>query len=111
QLLFAHAGRARHIELLRNLRQRSNAHVLERGEVDALYLFRCGDRAVATGRLRLRGFGLRGCASLSISFHSSSSPSPVTAETGITGSSKTDSSSLSARIRSPRAILSIFVAT
>ena len=57
------------------------------------------------------GCGLRLFASLSISFHSSSSPSPVTAETGSTESSNTDSSSLSARIRWPRASLSILVAT
>jgi hypothetical protein len=67
----------------------------------------------------LRGLGwllrrvllLRLFASLSISFHSSSNPSPVTAETGSTDVSNTDSNSLIARIRSPRASLSIFVAT
>jgi len=59
----------------------------------------------------LRGLGLRLFASLSISFHSSSNPSPVTAETGSTESANTDSSCPIARIRSPRASLSIFVAT
>lgn len=56
--------------------------------------------------LRLRLF-----TRLSIRFHSSSIPSPVTAETGSTGASNTDSSCLIARIRSPRASLSILVAT
>ena len=69
---------------------------------------RCLWRAAGAGCAVLR---LRLFASLSISFHSSSSPSPVTAETGSTESSNTDSSSLSARIRSPRASLSILVAT
>ena len=109
QLLLAHAGRARHVELLGDLGERADAHVLERGEIDALYLFGGGSAffggrgAVALGgRLRLLAAPvavLRLFASLSISFHSSSSPSPVTAETGSTESSKTDSSSLSARIR------------
>ena len=53
-----------------------------------------GRPAVGARRLRLRGCGLRLLSSLSISFHSSSSPSPVTAETGSTGSSNTDSSAL-----------------
>ena len=127
QLLLAHAGRARHVELLGDLRQRADAHVLERREIDALYLFGgCSALVVfasAVGPLplplpaaaaRLLGLLLLGrglFARLSISFHSSSNPSPVTAETGSTESSNTDSSCLSARIRSPRASLSIFVAT
>ena len=37
QLLLAHAGRARHVELLGDLGQRADAHVLERRELDALY--------------------------------------------------------------------------
>src|SRR3954468_22949091 len=37
QLLLPHAGRSRHVELLRNLRERSDAHILERGKIDALY--------------------------------------------------------------------------
>jgi hypothetical protein len=49
--------------------------------------------------------------SRSISFHSSSSPSPVTAETGSTEVSNTDSNARRARLRSPRPNLSIFVAT
>src|SRR5207244_3187522 len=81
-----------------------------------------GGGAVAFGR-RLRGGrrrrrrrdrGVRvhsGFVSLSISFHSASNPSPVTAETGSTESSNTDSNALSARIRSPLASLSIFIAT
>src|SRR5204863_4951374 len=105
QLLLAHAGRARHVELLRDLGQRADAHVLERREIDALYFFR-GRCAIAAlggwlGRLSLLGGSLRLFATLSISFHSSSSPSPVTAETGSTECSNTDSSSLVATIRSP----------
>src|SRR6266851_5125048 len=111
ELLFAHAGCARHLELLGDLRERPDAHVLERRQLDALYFL--GWRgAVALGRLRLRrGCLLRLLARLSIRFHSASSPSPVTAEKGSTEPSNTDSSSLKARIRSPRASLSIFVAT
>ena len=118
QLLLAHAGRAGHVELLGDLRERADAHVLERRQIDALYFF--GGRAAVAlgrrlGRLLLRRFRLSGCCGCSpaclISVHSSSSPSPVTAETGSTGCSKTDSSCLSARIRSPRASLSILVAT
>ena len=70
-----------------------------------------GGAVSAWGAAAAGGVGLRLFVSVSISFHSSSSPSPVTAETGSTESSKTDSSSLSARIRSPRASLSILVAT
>src|SRR6185436_16078069 len=125
QLLLAHAGRARHVELLGDLRERPDAHVLERREIDALYLFRRAAAAVpGTSPGGLVGGCRRGSASallgllrrglftsLSISFHSSSNPSPVAAETGSTESSNTDSSCPIARIRSPRASLSIFVAT
>src|SRR4029077_5236150 len=114
QLLLARAVPSRHVELVGDVRERADAHVLERREIDALYFF-WGRRSVPFGgmlRLRLRGLMLlRWLARLSISFHSSSNPSPVTAETGSTESSNTDSSSLSARIRWPRASLSIFVPT
>ena len=93
-----------HVELLGDLRERADAHVLERREIDALYLFRrrrrppfglCRRRLGGCRRLGLLLLWLlrlRLFASLSISFHSSSSPSPVTAETGSTESSNTDSS-------------------
>src|SRR5439155_2030368 len=102
------AGRARHVELLGDLGQRADAHVLERRELDFFYFLR-GDGARVWRRRAF--FGGLLLFSRSISVHSCSNPSPVTAETGSTECSKTDSSSLSARIRSPRASLSIFVAT
>src|SRR5262249_50284828 len=103
-------------ELFRDLGERADAHVLERGQIDALYLLRWGCAIAALGgrlgRLSLlRGCGLRLFARLSISFHRSSSPSPVTAETRSTECQNTVSRSLVARIRWPRASLSILVAT
>src|SRR6185437_13406667 len=101
-----HAGRARHVELLGDLGERADAHVLERRQLDLLYFLWgfFGSRG--------RGAGSAGLfAGRSIILHSSSNPSPVSAETGSTDVSKTDSSCLIARIRSPRASLSILVAT
>ena len=123
QLLLAHAGRARHVQILGDLGELLHAHLLElASSIRSIF---SGATVAPAGRaaplpLQLAARLLRApvaggspelFASLSISFHSSSSPSPVTAETGSTECSNTDSSSLSARIRSPRASLSIFVAT
>src|SRR5206468_1382541 len=103
ELLFAHAGRTRHVERFGNLRQPADAHVLQRRELE-FFWWRRGRVAVAAVRARLRSHGCRSVragvrlhravSSLSISFHKSSSPSPVTADTGSTGCSCTDSSSL-----------------
>src|SRR5258705_526719 len=103
-----------------HLDQREVAHVLECRELQFFGWGGRGGVAVPLGGggwWRRRGWGVR-CfrfhprfASRSISVHSWSSPSPVTAETGSTEVTNTDSSSFSARIRSPRASLSILVAT
>ena len=53
ELLLAHAGGARDVELLRDLRQRADAHVLERRELDLLYFFGGSGGAVASCGLRL----------------------------------------------------------
>src|SRR5262249_28326471 len=128
ELLLAHAGRARDVEPLRDLGQRADAHVLQRRELQLFRRGRRGAGAAVALRHRLLLLGCRGSLRsgclrrrrlrlhphfvvLSISFHSSSSPSPVSAETGSTEVSITDSRSLSARIRSPRASLSNLVAT
>src|SRR6185503_5777435 len=120
ELLLTHAGRARHVEAFGDLGQRADAHVLERRKLE---LFRRGRRGCGWGsgpggrrrRGRRRCFGRvrlhPELLSRSISVHSWSSPSPVTAETGSTEVSKTDSSSHNARIRSPRPSLSILVVT
>src|SRR5439155_20225795 len=114
QLLLRHAGRARQVERLGDLGERAHPHILNRGELDHCYFLRGGaffrgcDGGTVAASLRYR----RGLfTSESIRFHSSSSPSPVTAETGSTEFSNTDSSFLIALIRSPRASLSILVAT
>src|SRR5581483_6463214 len=97
QLLLAHAGRAGDVESLGDLGQRADAHVLERGELEFFRCRRCGGLAVAVPvrlRRRLAAGGLSGggrygllllVASRSISFHRSSNPSPVCAETAVAG--------------------------
>ena len=49
QLLLAHAGRARHVELLGDLGERADAHVLERRQIDPLYFFRGARLVVPPG--------------------------------------------------------------
>ena len=113
QLLLAHAGGAGHVELLGDLGQRGDAHVLQRRRARRLARSAASARrrrpsaAGAVGALAVRrvAVGARsagGCgyaavrlAVLRSVFHSSSSPSPVSAETGSTGMSNTDSSSSS----------------
>ena len=83
QLLLAHAGRAGHVELLRDLGELGDAHVLERRELDdRSSVFSRGAvagaaRAVASGACGLLRVAACRCSPvLSISLHSSSSPSP-----------------------------------
>src|SRR5439155_1033354 len=76
QLLLAHAGRARHVEALGDFGQRADAHVLERRELDFFYFLR-GDGARVWRRRTF--FGGLLLFSRSISVHSCSNPSPVTA--------------------------------
>ncbi len=71
ELLFAHPGGAGDVELPRHFGEGGHAHLLQGGEVERDYL------------VLLWGGGCRR-SRLAISFHSSSSPSPDTAETGST---------------------------
>ena len=83
ELLFPHAGGARHIQLFGNLGECPDAHVLERRQLDAFKFFRRRGAIALRGLLILRlrrGCGWRLFACLSISFHGSSSPSSVTAQ-------------------------------
>ena len=62
QLLLAHAGRARHVEPLGDLGERADAHVLERGQIDAFYFSGAAPRAFRQSAV---AFGARlrcGCA-------------------------------------------------
>ena len=77
QLLLAHARGAGDVEVPRHLGEGRDAHLLERGQVE-------GDDLLGLGR----GCGGSGCrSSFAISFHSSSSPSPVATDVGRTGPS------------------------
>src|SRR5262245_30155440 len=101
QLLLAHAGGAGDFELLGDLGQRGDAHLLHRRERDRLSggswsrrLGRLGDRLLLLLLFFRWGGGGGAYAAvcfgrLAIIFHSSSSPSPVRAETSATGISNT----------------------
>src|SRR5204862_4137148 len=99
QLLLAHAGRARDVESLRDLRQRAAAHVLERRDLQLLgrrraarplrlsllpcAAIRLGGRRLLLGGCR-RGGTFRFYAafgSRAIRCHSSFNPSPLPAAT------------------------------
>ena len=110
ELLLAHAGRAGDVEPLRDLGQGADAHVLQRRQLQffrrrgggsAVAFGGCGGGCRRRGGCRVRRLRLHPdvCSPVwSISFHSSSSPSPVTAETGSTEVSNTDSNARRARI-------------
>ena len=105
QLLLPHAGRAGHVELLGDLGELGHAHVFERRELDD------------HGAPPPAGAGFSAChlslalATLAISLHNSSNPSPPVAETGKGALPNTRSSCLRFRTRSARESLSTFVAT
>src|SRR4030095_1741250 len=120
ELLLAHPGGALHVEALGHLHQGADAHVLQRRQIQLFGRRRSvgpgSGRAVRLRRLLLRDGSVRGGVRRqpdfvirSISFHSSSSPSPVTAETATTGCSYVASCRGSARARSARESLSTFV--